>query len=441
MRKASRKFSCAEPCLGLLLLALGVASARSSTTNAPSLDAASPSILESSAAINPVLARSHEIIASSNLVFSTQGGSHPDSTVLAAQLELAREQRKAHNYALATQTLVGLLERADLPEDMTRSCLLELALSAQADEQLTRAQQIYAQYLRKWPEDPDVPEILLRQGLLYRQMGASTLALSKFYAVMTSALNLKSNQLKYYQRLVLQAQTEIADTYYTEGKYHEAAEYFSRLLRLEDPDLNKASINMKLVRCLSRLDESTEVVVQGKKFLDRYPNARDEPEVRFLLAQAYQKLERTSETLQQVKELLDSPQAAANPEVWTYWQQRTGNQIGNQLYKQGDYLGALDVYLSLAKLSPGLEWQLPVLYQIGLIYEKLLQSPKAIASYEKIVSFENQLTAKPSPPNLRMILDMAKWRVRCLKWEANAEAANHQLSETSPSGSTVSGAQ
>ena len=50
-------------------------------------------------------------------------------------------------------------------------------------------------------------------------MGVNTLAISKFYSVMSTALKLKLDNIDYYKRLVLQAQTEIADTYYLEGKF------------------------------------------------------------------------------------------------------------------------------------------------------------------------------------------------------------------------------
>src|SRR5208337_2458386 len=106
----------------------------------------------------------------------------------------------------------------------------ELALVAQDANQLSRAEQIFAQYLQAYPDDPSAPEVLLRQGLIYRQMGVNTLAVSKFYAVMSTALKLKLDRMDYYKKLVLQAQIEIADTYYQEGKYEEAADFFRRLL-------------------------------------------------------------------------------------------------------------------------------------------------------------------------------------------------------------------
>ncbi len=95
---------------------------------------------------------------------------------------------------------------------------MELALATQDNGEFVKAQQIYAQFLQHYPDDQSAPEILLRQGLLFRQMGVNTMAISKFYSVMSTALKLKLDNLDYYKNLVLQAQTEIADTYYIQGQ-------------------------------------------------------------------------------------------------------------------------------------------------------------------------------------------------------------------------------
>ena len=87
----------------------------------------------------------------------------------------------------------------------------------------------------------------MRQGLIYRQMGVNNLAISKFYAVMSTALKLKLENMDYYKKLVLQAQIEIADTYYQEGKYDEAAEFFSRLLKTGNPDLDQIQTEYTMV--------------------------------------------------------------------------------------------------------------------------------------------------------------------------------------------------
>ena len=67
-----------------------------------------------------------------------------------------------------------------------------------------RAQQIFAQYIQTYPDDPSLPEVLLRQGQIYRQMGVNNLAISKFYAVMSTSLKLKLDNMEYYRKIVLQ---------------------------------------------------------------------------------------------------------------------------------------------------------------------------------------------------------------------------------------------
>ncbi len=87
--------------------------------------------------------------------------------------------------------------------------------------------------------------------------------------------------------------------------------------------------------------------------------------------------------MQQVLLLLQSQEenVSKNPEVWVYWQRRAGNEIANQLYKEGDYLDALQIYQSLAELDSSAAWQAPVWYQIGLVYEQLQQWQKATDTY------------------------------------------------------------
>jgi len=126
------------------------------------------------------------------------------------------------------------------PDEIKRAALLDLGLVMQEQQEFTKAQQIYSEFVRRYDKDPAAPEVLLRQGYLYRQMGVPVLAFSKFYAVISSCLNLKLDQLDYYQKLVTRAQAEIAETHFIEGQYAEAIDYFNRLLKLESPDLERS---------------------------------------------------------------------------------------------------------------------------------------------------------------------------------------------------------
>ena len=376
--------------------------------------------------IDPAFRESADMLASSNIieVTPTQPGASKQVD-LEAMLEWGRRMRRERNFAAAENSFTALL-KADVPEALQRTALLEMALGAQENQQPSRAQQIYSQYLQRFPDDPSDAEVFLRQGLLYRQMGAPTLALSKFYAVMTTSLRLKLDRLEYYQRLVLQAQTEIAETFYLQGKYGEAAEYLGRLLKLQDPQLNKPQVIYKLIRSLAAMNRQVEAVAQAEYFVTTYPETPEIAEVRFLLANSLKKLGRAREATQQVLVLLESQQATATnqPGNWIYWKQRTGNEIANQLYKEGDYLNALEIYQNLAKLSETAAWQLPVWYQMGLVYERLMQPAKAGEIYQRILSREKELDSAARTPSLETVLDMARWRIEQLQWQLKTDAVN-----------------
>ena len=351
---------------------------------------------------------------------------------LTHQYEMARYLRTTRQPRDAEPMLIDLL-RDTSPDLIKQSALLELAASVQDENDLTRAQQIYAQFLGKWPNDLRVPEILLRQGLLFRQMGLYQLAFTKFYAVMTSALVLKNDQLDFYVRLVLQAQTEIAETRYELGEYAYAADFFSRLLKQNNPAINRSQILYKLARCHAALGKNAEAVSDAQEFLLNYPDAPEQPEIRFHLALALKQIGRNGESLQQVLLLLREQRALTkdHPEIWAYWQQRAGNLIANQLYREGDYARALEIYLNLARLDSSPLWQLPVNYQIGMTYERLWQPQKATEIYTGILSHEKELGTN-APPSLKTVFDMAQWRVQFIQWQNQAEAANHQLHVAAP---------
>ena len=405
------------------------AAAREHSSRNPAADpdankvAAVPSPVE----INPAFRDASDDLASTNIVekHADEPGSSKQAD-LDAMLEWARRMKREKNFDAAEKSFVMVLG-ADAPETMHRTALLEMGLMAQENQLHARAQQVFTQYLDRYPDDPSAAEVYLRQGLLYRQMGAPTMALSKFYAVMTTSMRLKLDRLDYYQRLVLQAQTEIADTYYLQGKYGEAAEFLGRLLKLESPQLNKSQIIFKLVRCQSSMNKHTEVISRAEFFLTNYPDTAEVAEVRFLLADSLKKLGRVREATQQVLVLLESQQAMSTnkPGNWIYWQQRTGNEIANQLYKEGDYLNALEIYQNLAKINAAASWQIPVWYQMGMVYERLMQPTKAAELYGKIIAREKELDSAKRTLSLDAVLDMARWRKENLKWQMKTEAINN----------------
>lgn len=381
---------------------------------------------------NPALSEANLLFATTNLLHSSEAQAQAQARAAELNdfkktLETARRQRAARLHDEATANYAAVLN-SEAPDEFKSAAMIEMALIAQEQNNLSRALQILSQYLTRWPQDPNAPEVLLRQGLIYRQLGIHSMAMGKFYATMTTALVLKSGEFDFYRKLVLQAQAEIAETLALQNKHKEAAEAFARLLKEESPTLNRTRVQYRLLHSLAAQGKQAEAVGQAQDFLAQHPGAAEEAEVRFLLAAGLKQLGRNREALQEVLRLLQSQQGQAreHPETLAYWQQRTGNEIANQLYQEGDYLRALDIYESLLLLNPAPAWQCPVRYQIGLAYERLEQPDKAAESYAAILAQEPSLSTN-APPGLRALVDMARWRQNFLQWQVKTELAHREL--------------
>ena len=344
-------------------------------------------------------------------------------------LESARGLRKANELKRAESVLIQVLESSEAGEDVKRPALLELGLVMQEQKEYPKAQQLYSEYVRRYDTDPSVPEVLLRQAYLYREMGVPILAMTKFYAVISTCLNLKLEETDYYQRLVLRAQAEIAETHFLQGNYEDAVDYLNRLLKLENVDLERANVIYKLVQCYSKLNKHDECLATASLFLEKFPGHIDAPETRYIRVEVLKKMGRNKEAIAELETLLKTQQAAAggDPQQWLYWQQKAGNTIANEFYKEGDLLSAVQIYNTLGEINSTPEWQLPAWYQIGIVYENLKFPEKALEQYTKIVTREKDV--KEPDANLKAVLEMAGWRKRTIEWEAAAKAANKRLTD------------
>ena len=154
------------------------------------------------------------------------------------------------------------------------------------------------------------------------------------------------------------------------------------------------------------------------------------PEARYLLATTLRQLNHPNEALTVTMELLRSEQSASADDAkrWAYWQRRTGNQLANDFFQQGDTMNALSIYQGLAALSPEPAWRLPVEYQIALCYERLRLADRAKAAYQSIVDgaaeLANAKSGAPVPPEMTELARMAAWRLTNLDW---TDRTDHQL--------------
>jgi hypothetical protein len=68
-----------------------------------------------------------------------------------------------------------------------------------------------------------------------------------------------------------------------------------------------------------------------------------------------------------------------------------------------------------------------VLYQVGLVYERLRQPLRAAEAYDRILGRQSEVATNDPPPGLATVLDMAKWRKSYLSWQTNAEVLTQSL--------------
>ena len=121
------------------------------------------------------------------------------------------------------------------------------------------------------PPDPYIPEILLRQAWIYRQIGRPKLALNTYYSVLTAATQQRVDNLTRFGRIVLVARSQIANTYYEDAdplelkSYISAIDLYERLLKSKQEEINTNLIELKLLRSLFKADENSRLKLHKLK--------------------------------------------------------------------------------------------------------------------------------------------------------------------------------
>jgi TolA-binding protein len=291
--------------------------------------------------------------------------------------------------------------------------------------------------LKSFPDDEAVPSVYLDLGRTLRSLGTFHLALASFYSVINSTMKLPAEGFEQYKTLAKTAQFEIAETHFQEGDYVEASKYFSRLQLLDLAVPDRARAQFKAAYALVLAKDHAPAVAALRSFLDQNPGDEDVPEARYLLSVALQRMGHDQEAFDTAIALLKAEKVrdSADPRRWAYWQRRTGNQIANGFYDQGNYWSALVIYEALATLSdqePA--WRLPALYQSGLCCERLRQYDRAREDYQKVVDACAAPAAKNQPAaGLDDVSRMASWRLQQLAWMEKLDVETTLLFHSVPS--------
>ena len=239
-------------------------------------------------------------------------------------------------------------------------------------------------------------------------------------------------ELKEYQEVSHRAQLEIAETFFSMGSYEQAAKFFKRLLRIDLFEEDRKNVLFKYAYTIYLSGDFLEAAGSLRDFVREFPASELTAEARYLLSDAYLRLNDPKRAMKETLELLTAEVSKINtkPEAWLYWKKRTGNKLANQFYEDGNYIDALTIYQAMVDISQDLTWCSPVLYQIGLCYERLDMKPKAVEAYQEIVeapaeridSYDGDLT-------LKSIHEMAMWRVDRINADITLESDLKEILE------------
>ena len=336
---------------------------------------------------------------------------------LASLLKLGKGLSDRGDFDAAAIAYHQVLKNTLTTPEQVQEALLGLARMHRKEGTLTKAVAVFERFLKDYPGDARVPEVLLDLGRTQRAMGAHQIAITRFYSVINSTLKLPKEGFDHYQQLAKTAQFEIAETHFQSGNFAEAQRFFSRLRLLDLVPEDRARAHFKAAYAQHLGGDLEGAVRTFRDYLEQWPDDENVPEARYLLAVDLHALRRTQEALAVTLDLLraEKSRVATDPKRWAYWQRRTGNQLANEFFQNGDPLNAHTLYTALAALSDEPSWQLPVSYQLALCYERLGMTDRAASTYERIAAAIDPAQL----PNLAELGRMASWRRSHLDWRQN----------------------
>ncbi len=345
-------------------------------------------------------------------------------------LTVARNAAERKAWADAEAAYHRVLTLA-VPDAAKRDALLEMGRMFENTKAHAKAAMVYEGFLERFRDDPASADVSIRLGRACRELGAFESALQKFYNALHSSLRVTGDgAAKAQQKLALKAQFEIAETHFAKGDYAEAKRFFSRLLNLDMTTEDRELVQFRLASTIGLLGDPGEAAALARQFLTEHPDSGRTAEAYYLLAQSLQKLGRHDEAAKETLKLLkvEKPREKDASDRWRRWQMKTGTELASALYEKGDALNALAIYQRLAELDPQPQWRWPIVYQIGLCFERLRLTQRALEAYAFLVGGELPKTAatKGLVADLPALQEMAQWKMDYLRWATDVD---HSLSK------------
>lgn len=322
----------------------------------------------------------------------------------------------------------------DIKPQIRREALLSMAKMFEKTKDFGKQAAVLEKYTDAFPDDPALPQVYIKLGILYRSLGLYKLALARLYSVLNYSLKIDPSQIETYRRLSIRAQMEIADTNFDMGEYKAAISFYSKMRLLELLPEERAHALFQTANCYYMLKDDARAATNFESYArDHYDNIKA-PEAMFMLSQIYSRQGRKEEASRQVLELLkrQKVRTAADNDQWIYWQKAAGEKMANGFFENADYSPALSVYQAMLPLDDTIAWRWPILYQIGLCFEKLSMGIKSQEMYKLITDTpEKEREKVKEDMKLNSFYEMAKWRQENIDWRRNTKESLEKLLDKS----------
>ena len=337
-------------------------------------------------------------------------------------LKLGASLTDRGDYAGGELAFRRIMNSADFTDAEQIDALLGLARLHRRSGAFVKAAAIYEKFLKQFPDDQQVPDAMLDLGRTLRAMGAYRMAISRFYSVINSTLKIPSGGFDHYQLLAKTAQFEIAETHFESGDYAEAGKFYARVRLLDLAPADQARAHFKSAASLDLAGDSDSALTTLRAYLQLWPDDENVPEARYLLATTLRKLNRPAEALNATLDLLRGEHDRTDQRRWSYWQRRTGNQLANEFFQQGDIRTALAIYQGLAAISEEPIWRLPNTYQTALCFERLGQTERARTAFQAVIDTLATDKTAAAGDELADLGRMAGWRLAHMEWADDTTA-------------------
>ena len=262
--------------------------------------------------------------------------------------------------------VLGMDASLAVKTDFRKASLLRLATHSEQNKSYEEAQKYLSEYLNRYSDDALIPVVLLRQGDLFRKMGAYDLERQKYYDVIKAAPKVSLDgkfDLNYVKQVAFIARSQIADSFYEEasklpqyeakGKYASAAEMYNRLAA--DDEANTKVITLKYIRSLYKQGEYSRVTDAGDKYLKRFEDgpSTDGGEVRYLVLDSRRQNSNGGEDYREYREWFELAPAQTDGGSDLKWRLKAARDLADELFDSKKYDESLEFYRTLAGLLSG----------------------------------------------------------------------------------------